>query len=594
MAIKVTGNTVITNSRELTNIVSYNGYDPLEQTANTGSAVIPSGTTAQRDGSPVNGYLRYNSTDGAFEGYAGGEWAGLGGGGGDAVAALTPAANVDLDVSSTNYFTLTPDQNTTLTVSGASAVDRLTLTLTGADVPLGTSIDYATPTTTYTTVSPTANPRSVRFKPDGTKMYIFGTQDVTQHTLSTAWDLSTASYDSVFHNFASQGTNGYSVFFKPDGTKMYYLEITNDRIYQYSLSTAWDLSTVSYDNLKFLVSGQEANAFDIFFKPDGTKLYVAGNGGDVYQYTLSTAWAINTASYDSVSFDPIGQYSNATFLLAFNSAGTTMYLGTSNDTQGGLFGYSLSTAWDVSTATADGSNFAIYPVSNGMYIDESLSLMYLANFNDNKITEYDLDGVGKAEITYPASFQWNKYVPNSPSAGNVLTINAYTTDFGTTWYAEPEIQDSGKVLLNETVISTGVAAVDLTMPSGYTSYELIISNLTIDSSTATLGLQFGRILGTVDETMGDYTTSTATGSIGLGSTVGSAAGSGLSARVLFTKGSGIVRAIGKVNSANSAESAFDVFGRYNFPEPYFVRVYVFTASRTMTAGTFSLYGNIGA
>jgi hypothetical protein len=54
----------------------------VEKTSLTGSAALPSGTTAQRDGSPATGYLRFNTTDGKFEGYDGTEWGTVGGGGG--------------------------------------------------------------------------------------------------------------------------------------------------------------------------------------------------------------------------------------------------------------------------------------------------------------------------------------------------------------------------------------------------------------------------------------------------------------------------------------------------------------------------------
>jgi hypothetical protein len=48
----------------------------------TGSVKVPSGTTAQRDGSPVNGMFRYNSSNEQFEGYQSGDWGAIGGGGG--------------------------------------------------------------------------------------------------------------------------------------------------------------------------------------------------------------------------------------------------------------------------------------------------------------------------------------------------------------------------------------------------------------------------------------------------------------------------------------------------------------------------------
>ena len=52
----------------------------VDQTGATGSAELPVGTTAQRDGSPSAGYLRFNSTEGQFEGYDGSEWGAVGGG----------------------------------------------------------------------------------------------------------------------------------------------------------------------------------------------------------------------------------------------------------------------------------------------------------------------------------------------------------------------------------------------------------------------------------------------------------------------------------------------------------------------------------
>jgi hypothetical protein len=49
-------------------------------TTTTGSVIITSGTSAQRDGSPVNGYFRYNSETNLFEGYVNGAWGNVGGG----------------------------------------------------------------------------------------------------------------------------------------------------------------------------------------------------------------------------------------------------------------------------------------------------------------------------------------------------------------------------------------------------------------------------------------------------------------------------------------------------------------------------------
>ena len=52
----------------------------VAKTSDTGSAAIPTGTEAQRDGSPSAGYLRFNSDATSFEGYDGSAWGSIGGG----------------------------------------------------------------------------------------------------------------------------------------------------------------------------------------------------------------------------------------------------------------------------------------------------------------------------------------------------------------------------------------------------------------------------------------------------------------------------------------------------------------------------------
>lgn len=52
----------------------------VAKTALTGSAVLPAGTTSERDVVPVAGAIRFNSELGIWEGYTGSVWAGIGGG----------------------------------------------------------------------------------------------------------------------------------------------------------------------------------------------------------------------------------------------------------------------------------------------------------------------------------------------------------------------------------------------------------------------------------------------------------------------------------------------------------------------------------
>ena len=52
----------------------------VSKSSSTGSALVPVGTTAQRDGTPAQGYFRFNSSTNQFEGYNGTAWGAVGGG----------------------------------------------------------------------------------------------------------------------------------------------------------------------------------------------------------------------------------------------------------------------------------------------------------------------------------------------------------------------------------------------------------------------------------------------------------------------------------------------------------------------------------
>jgi hypothetical protein len=97
-------NTVATNIANVNAVAAEipNLATKVNKTSDTGSAVIPAGTTGQRDGSPANGYFRYNSSLASFEGYVGGAWGGVGGAQAGGVIfenALTISANYTLTTS---------------------------------------------------------------------------------------------------------------------------------------------------------------------------------------------------------------------------------------------------------------------------------------------------------------------------------------------------------------------------------------------------------------------------------------------------------------------------------------------------------------
>jgi 6-phosphogluconolactonase (cycloisomerase 2 family) len=202
-------------------------------------------------------------------------------------------------------------------------------------------------------------PAGIRFKNDGTKMYIIGStsDNIHQYSLSTAWDVSTASYDSVSLSVATQELTSEALFFKSDGTSVYIVGRGSDSVFQYDLTTAWDISTGSYASKSMSVNSQEAAPRGLYFKDDGTKAYIVGTASDtVYQYALSTAWDISTGAFETGKSVSVSSQDTSPDGLYFNPDGDKMWIsGDGNDT---VFQYSLSTAWDVSTASYDSVSFS--------------------------------------------------------------------------------------------------------------------------------------------------------------------------------------------------------------------------------------------
>jgi hypothetical protein len=65
---------------------------------------------------------------------------------------------------------------------------------------------------------------------------------------------------------------------------------TNDSVYRYTLSTAWDISTGSYSSKLMSVNAQDYSPTGVAISADDTKCYVVGSATDkVYQYTLAAA-----------------------------------------------------------------------------------------------------------------------------------------------------------------------------------------------------------------------------------------------------------------------------------------------------------------
>jgi len=247
-----------------------------------------------------------------------------------------------------------------------------------------------------------ALPTGVSFKLDGTKMYVIGTNgdDVNEYNLSTAWSVSTASYSQNF-SISAQETAPQDVTFKTDGTKMYVLGYTGKDVNEYSLSTAWDVSTASYTQ-NFSVSSQGDYPYGIFFKPDGTKMYVIDIiSGKLSEYTLSTGWDVSSASLaQQFTYRNLSTQLYQGTAVAFSQDGISMYILCRSDYQTGVKGvyrFTLSTAWDISTAVLGEVGPTVTSTDPlGMFLNPDLSRYYVIGDGDDTVSEYSMGGFSVA------------------------------------------------------------------------------------------------------------------------------------------------------------------------------------------------------
>lgn len=82
--------------------------ESVYKTGNTGSAVLPVGTTAQRDATPATGYVRFNTNLTQFEGYNGTAWGTIGGG---AKGGGSDQVFFENDQTITQNYTITAGKN---------------------------------------------------------------------------------------------------------------------------------------------------------------------------------------------------------------------------------------------------------------------------------------------------------------------------------------------------------------------------------------------------------------------------------------------------------------------------------------------------
>lgn len=326
---------------------------------------------------------------------------------------------VTLDTERYNFHDITANESLTISIPPSTQYDKfyVGIDFRSAIAANTTVADISSASLVYAKSFTLTNgaPSGINFSPDGKNLYLLDIGNTTgavyQYKLYTPWVVNSASSAIASLTINAQDTGPTNITFKPDGTRMYMTGNTNDRVYQYNLTVPWDLSTASYSSVYYAVGTQMAVPNDVYFKPDGTKMYVPNySTAVVYQYTLSTPWNLSTASYDSVSFSVSGQGASPTS-IEFSRNGAKMYV--VNQTNDSVHQYTLSTPWNVGTASYDSiSKSVIDGTPTSIYLKPSGSYLYAIGTTNDILYQFALSTVWSSlSITWPDTVKWADGTP---------------------------------------------------------------------------------------------------------------------------------------------------------------------------------------
>ena len=227
----------------------------------------------------------------------------------------TGALVYTLDNPNTNWSSDYDAFSNAVAISG----DRAIVGAVGEQLPSGAYSGYAyifsAPSTTITVAGAS-----------GEEMYVLktGSNTITQYTLSTPGDISTATSTSTFT--CPAGIIDFA--FSSDGTRVYMMNSTE--IQQFDLSTPWAITSASLaTNGTFDMSNEITNPYSLQLTENDTTLNV--HDGNTYvkmhRFVMTTPKDITTIAYDAFA-----QYLDGAITKAFvSSDGTNVIVRNSSD-----------------------------------------------------------------------------------------------------------------------------------------------------------------------------------------------------------------------------------------------------------------------
>ncbi len=221
------------------------------------------------------------------------------------------------------------------------------------------SMDSITLTTTTDCSLSGYTGRGIVFSADGTLMYVTYDSSTLASTLrvyelTTPYDIDTASL--LTSTTYAQTYAGYpnELALSPDGSTLYIYSYSSNpvtslynTVYAYTITYDVDSNiSLSYTGDYYAFAGSAVKTWGMCFADNGQALYRVDENNVLYQYTLGTAYDLNTVTYtsNSLTLSDIVSDGQTAHGIVFNATGTQMAVITAST----VYVYSLDTPFDIS------------------------------------------------------------------------------------------------------------------------------------------------------------------------------------------------------------------------------------------------------
>ncbi len=171
-------------------------------------------------------------------------------------------------------------------------------------------------------------------KDTGTTAWLWNRTEIWELTLSTAWDITTATQTGYLYLGATM-SRGHDIDWKADGTRWFVEDRNNDRVYQWDCAIPWDVETSTLAGSYAIPNGDGVRGIEL--DPTGSRMFLMHTTAqEAREYHLSTLWDVTTASVVR-AVDVSGQSGNPRSIV-FRPDGTQFFVGDASSRRVHLYG----------------------------------------------------------------------------------------------------------------------------------------------------------------------------------------------------------------------------------------------------------------